>query len=294
MSWQEDMTSLLERVEIRAWRLLLVTPQVRATIPMVRGVWGRALCHVDAEAYQQVFAPDGVPHLRLPRYILRPAPPDPGTAPAVEWILLGVDESLEPVLWRAWDIATGMGLGPRRAPFSIRERLPLGPGNDVAFCQAKRWPLSDAAWPLSGDPTSTPCRLDFPAPLRLIRQGTLLTAPDSADIAAAAGRRVASLAGEARGDVYRDLMRAVRQEAAGLAASHWNGERSDLVRWSAAQQREIDLHGVTGGLEFPAGPGQLWPVFAAACWTHVGKGTVFGLGELRVSSLRSSGADSSS
>ena len=88
-------------------------------------------------------------------------------------------------------------------------------------------------------------------------------------------------------------MRAVQQEAAGLAASAWHGERSDLVRWSAAQRREIDLHGVTGGLELPAGPGQLWPLFAAASWTHVGKGTVFGLGELRITTLSSPGADGS-
>lgn len=145
MSWHEHMTALLDRVAIRAWRLLLTTPQVTATVPMLRGVWGRALRHVDAAAYRQVFAPAGEAHRRLPRYILRPALPDPTTAPAVEWILLGVAESLEPVLWRAWDIASGMGLGPTRAPFAIRERVPLGPGNEGTRSEAKRWRLSEAA-----------------------------------------------------------------------------------------------------------------------------------------------------
>lgn len=287
MSWQDYIRSLLDSLEVRAWRLLLTTPQVQATVPMLRGVWGRALRHVDAQAYQRVFAPDGPAHRRLPRYILRPAPPDPATAPAVEWILLGVDEGLEPVLWRAWDIASGMGLGPTRAPFSIRGRLSLGPGNAGASPEAKRWRLSDAVWPLSGDPASTPCRLEFPAPVRLIHQGTLLAAPGPADIATAALRRVASLAGEARGEEYRDMMRAVRQEAAGLAASPWHGERSDLVRWSTAQRREIELYGVTGGLALPAGPGGLWSLLAASGWTHIGKGTVFGLGELRIAALSS-------
>jgi len=55
----------------------------------VRGVWGCALRHVDVEAYQRIFASDGAAHRRLPRYILRPAPPDPATAPAVEWIFVG-------------------------------------------------------------------------------------------------------------------------------------------------------------------------------------------------------------
>ena len=292
MHWQGYITSLLDRVEIRAWRLSLTTPQVRATVPMMRGVWGRALRHVDAEAYQRVFASDGPAHHRLPRYILRPAPPDPMTAPAVEWILLGIDARLEPILWRAWDIASGMGLGPTRAPFSIRARLPLGPGGDGPSAEAKRWKLSDAVWPLSGDPASTPCGLDFPAPLRLIRQGRLLAAPGPVDIATAALRRVVSLAGEAKGEAYRDMMRAVQQEAAGLAARPWHGERSDLVRWSAAQRREIDLHGVTGGLDLPAGPSRLWPLFAASGWTHLGKGTVFGLGQLRITALDSLGGAS--
>ena len=305
MSWHEHMTALLDRVAIRAWRLLLTTPQVTATVPMLRGVWGRALRHVDAAAYRQVFAPAGAAHRRLPRYILRPALPDPTTAPAVEWILLGVAESLEPVLWRAWDIASGMGLGPTRAPFAIRERVPLGPGNEgtrseakrwrlseaerpaivtmlptSARSEAKRWRLSEAAWPLAGDPASTPCRLHFLAPVRLIRRGTLIEAPGLADIATAAARRAAGLAGEDRGEPYRNLIRGVQHEAAGLTAGPWRGERSDLVRWSAAQQREIDLYGVTGGLELPVGPGRLWPLLAAAGWTHIGKGTVFGLGQL--------------
>lgn len=280
MSWHEHMTALLDRVAIRAWRLLLTTPQVTATVPMLRGVWGRALRHVDAEAYRQVFAPAGAAHRRLPRYILRPALPDPTTAPAVEWILLGVAESLEPVLWRAWDIASGMGLGPTRAPFAIRERVPLGPGNEGTRSEAKRWRLSEAAWPLAGEPASTPCRLHFLAPVRLIRRGTLIEAPGLADIATAAARRAAGLAGEDRGEPYRNLIRGVQHEAAGLTAGPWRGERSDLVRWSAAQQREIDLYGVTGGLELPVGPGRLWPLLAAAGWTHIGKGTVFGLGQL--------------
>ena len=78
-------------------------------------------------------------------------------------------------------------------------------------------------------------------------------------------------------------MRSVAEKAAGLTAGPWHGERRDLVRWSGAQRREIDLHGVSGSLELPGGPGLLWPLFAAACWTHIGKGTVFGLGQLRIS-----------
>ena len=29
----------------------------------------------------------------------------------------------------------------------------------------------------------------------------------------------------------------------------------------------------------PDGPGPLWPLIAAATWIHLGKGTVFGMGQ---------------
>ncbi len=286
MDVQHHVTSLLNRIEIGAWRLLLETPRVRATVPMLRGVWGRALRHLDEEAYRRVFVGDGPTHRRLPRYILRPAPPDPVTAPAVEWMVLNVDARLEAVLWRAWDVAGGMGLGAERVPFRVRQRLGLGPGGGPVLDEAQRWRLSDAGWPLAGDPTSTPCRLDFPLPLRLIGGGALLAAPEVEDIAASALRRIAGLAGEARGEGYRNLMRAVRREAAALAASPWRGERVDLVRWSGRQRLEIDLYGVQGGLHLPGGAGQLWPLLAAAQWAHIGKGTVFVLGKLRISEWR--------
>jgi hypothetical protein len=55
-----------------------------------------------------------------------------------------------------------------------------------------------------------------------------------------------------------------------------------MRRWSAAQQAEVELHGVTGVMDLPEGPGELWPLLAAAGWLHLGKGTVFGLGRLEV------------
>ncbi|MGI6419419.1 MAG: CRISPR system precrRNA processing endoribonuclease RAMP protein Cas6 [Thermoguttaceae bacterium] len=62
----------------------------------------------------------------------------------------------------------------------------------------------------------------------------------------------------------------------------WQGDRLDLARYSGRQQRELQLHGVSGSLALPEGPGPLWPLLAAAAWLHIGKGTVMGLGQLRV------------
>ncbi len=208
----------------------------------------------------------------FPRYIMRPAPPDPATTPAIEWILFGDETTINRAAnLSAWKIACSMGLGPKRIPFRIRDIVHFGAISNV-------WRLSDARFPLCGPPQTTPCDLSFSSPLRLIRHGKLLLQPEYVDIAVAALRRVSTISGCAQGTAYRDLVREVRAEAAGLPATRWEGARQDLVRWSGSQQREIDMLGVVGKLGLPEGVGQIWPLIAAAHWTHLGKGTVFGLG----------------
>ena len=272
----DQLKSLADQVRIRAVRILLDTPEVEATVPMIRGVWGRALHDVDEGIYRRVFTGIGPAHQRLPHYVMRPAPPDPATAPAIDWILVtsGGDPGLG-TLHRAWEVACSMGLGPARTQFRIRDMVPLCP---EGVPPDDFWPLSLAPWPISGAPDSTPCRIAFDEPLRLTRRKGLLLQPAYSDIAVAALRRMAAFANCASGEAYRDLVRAVRAESAYLPATHWDGKRRDLVRWSGAQQREIDLHGTVGSLGLPEGPGQTWPLLAAARWVHVGKGCVFGLG----------------
>jgi len=43
-----------------------------------------------------------------------------------------------------------------------------------------------------------------------------------------------------------------------------------------------ELFGVSGSITLPRGPGFLWPLLAAAQWSHIGKGTVYGMGEIRI------------
>ena len=279
----DQLKSLADQVRIRAVRVLLDTPGVEATVPMIRGTWGRALRGVDEEVYRQVFTGTGPAHQRLPRYVMRPAPPDPSTAPAIDWILVGRDaEAGLGALNRAWDVACSMGLGSARARFRIRDKIPLCP--EGALPQ-DFWPLSQAPWPIPGAPESEPCQISFEEPLRLTRQKKLLLQPTYADIAGAALRRMAAFDGSARGEAYRDLARTVRAESASLPSTCWKGDRRDLVRWSGAQAREIDLHGTVGSLDLPEGPGQTWPLLAAARWIHVGKGSVFGLGRPDIRAL---------
>jgi len=120
----------------------------------------------------------------------------------------------------------------------------------------------------------------FPTPLRLRRHGRLIERPTLPDIVVAAGRRIAAFVP----DDYRVFWRALTGQLLDLSrsvpAGTWQGERCDLVRYSGSQSCELELHGVTGSLQLPAGVGALWPLLAAATWLHLGKGTVMGLGQL--------------
>jgi hypothetical protein len=286
-----QVAKLLECLSLLPRRLLLETPGVQATVPMLRGVWGAALHDLDGEVYRTVFAPQaegGEEAASL--YVLRPAPPDPDFAPAIEWLSLGTAIASDGILRRAWDIASGMGLGPQRQRFHIRRVVRLNPdgtpGRDETWGTeaegpARGWPLSDAARPLP-DPASAPCRLVFPVPLRLRRHGRLIEAPTLPDLIVAATRRIAAyLPAECRA-AWKERSREALQLARATPAGAWRGERLDLQRYSARQDAELDLHGVAGSLDLPRGPGELWPLLAAAQWLHLGKGTVMGLGQLRV------------
>lgn len=348
----------LEAVSVLPRRLLLETPGMQATVPMLRGVWGAALHDLEPQVYASVFAPNdepprrqtipsgsagphraaaalAVPALRsrvrnnaprdgqaprqgdqrpaaesgggtsAPAYVIRPAPPDPVFAPAVDWILIGDAVQYDFPLCRAWDIASGMGLGPERRRFHIRRWLALQP-DGRAVEHAVPWALNEARWlavarpdqqspsvAAGSSPTSQfdeispdqPCRLHFTSPLRLMRQGRLIETPTLPDLIVAACRRVAAYLPPAAAEEWKGITEDATDAARSTPASSWEGERLDLHRYSARQRAELDLRGVSGWLELPRGPGPLWPILASAQWLHLGKGTVMGLGQLLVERL---------
>ena len=278
MDLERHLLGMMSRVLIEPRRLLLSTIGVRANTSMVRGVWGRALRTVDRTAYRIVF--EGyTDHAQstIPRYILRPAPPDPAYSPAIEWVLLGDLQEYGPALSRAWDVAGGMGLGPKCTPFLVMESRWLdSTGRETT--SAVRWNLKEYAVSLQSRLSGcVPLRLQFTVPLRLLRRGRLIEQPTFADIAVTLTRRIWALADEPPMD-GRAVVRAVAASAKQLSATLWQGERATYVRWSGAQHREVHLYGVVGSMDLPTGAGALWPLLAAAPWIHLGKGTVFGLG----------------
>lgn len=326
----EQLLATLSAIPILPRRMLLDTPGVAATVPMLRGVWGAALHDLDPDVYAAVFSPnDGAetnrdnngvaaaastPHriaAGLPRpdrsgnadrriaavtasgtavagYILRPAPPDPQFAPALDWILIGDAVQHDFTLCRAWDVASGMGLGRERHRFHLRRTVAIRPDGQTVD-HAAPWPLSTATWPATNEhlrnaASDQPCRLIFPVPLRLMFRKQLIESPTLADIVVAACRRVkAYLPAEHLAD-WDQLSRWALDTARDTPAELWQGERLDLHRYSGRQRAELELRGVTGYLGLPRGPGPLWPLLAAARWLHLGKGTVMGMGQMEVGS----------
>jgi hypothetical protein len=230
---------------------------------------------LDRAAFDAVFEPAGLDP--VPGYLLRPVPPDAAGRAAVEWFLFGTACAHDRVLCRAWDVASGRGLGPQRQPFIVRGMVELNPlGRPTE--SAGPWPLSCCGWP--ADPQA-PCRLAFVSPLRLLRHKQLIERPALPDLVVSAHRRVRAFLPAELVSGW-DTLRPPLLEAAQSRPAAWQGGRQDLQRYSARQGAELELRGVSGVLDLPQGPGGLWPLLAAAAWLHLGKATVFGLGQLEV------------
>jgi hypothetical protein len=276
-----NLRQALARLAVRAWRLHLETPDVLATVPMLRGVWGKALHDLDQSLYQAIFegSPGGTP-----RYVLRPAPDDAQPSPALEFILFGpADDSAEQTCWDAWESALRTGLGSERKPGRLVEVRPLA-WDGTPLAPARRQPgfsLAPLSWPMD---TGSGCRLVFSAPVRLMREGKLITMPTLADITVAVLRRFHAFAPDAASDVWQARHEWLDRTWT-VPAAPFRGGPLDLVRYSGRQRSEIDLHGVAGELFLSEGPGLLADLLLAAQWLHVGKSTVMGLGQLRIESL---------
>ncbi len=283
VDFKDALQTVLSHIPVRARRLLLTTPGVTATVPMIRGVWGAALHQLDRQTYRDVFEGGASTSGRTPEYILRPAPPDPETAPAIEWISLGSALDRDSILVNAWKMAAQMGLGANRSPFDIRSVVALHPEKDVRPDKAPApvWTL-DKTLSAVALKENTPCALIFNAPLRLIRKGRIVSRPSLRDIAIGGLRRLRALAPEPVQSDVNKIWGPSLDIAEQTKAQAWRGQRLDLVRWSARQQTEVEMRGIAGSITLPDGPGPLLPLFAALQWIHVGKGATIGLGQLIV------------
>lgn len=259
---------------------------------MLRGTWGATLHDMDMNAFENMFEGKSVDvSVVHPSYILRPGPADVADPPALEWLLFGTGVKYEHSGSLAWRASAKRGLGSKRLPFEITAFIDLKPSICSRHFGYSRpvlkqpWTLDMAGWPLDGDPATTPCRLEFLSPLRLLRKRQLITEPSLPDISVAILRRVLQFSPYATAPAAKALQAAALDLAKRKPKADWRGERLDLTRWSANQNARVEMYGVIGSLDLLHGPGSLWPVLAAGLWCHLGKGTVFGLGQYRITPI---------
>ncbi|MCY4305872.1 MAG: CRISPR system precrRNA processing endoribonuclease RAMP protein Cas6 [Aestuariivita sp.] len=282
---EETLLSLTHRVKICAFRILLRTGKVRATIPMLRGVWGATLKNFEPVVYRTIF--EGYRSInasekgrfKLPLYILRPAHPDPDFAPAVELIFLGNACYHATVAIKAFRQAVVNGLGPRRTICDIQEIRRIYPSETLT----DKIVISDlgcsAQMFIQTTPRNHGLRLNFYVPLRLLRRKQLIHSPNFTDIIAISLERLYALSCM---NIHKDFKDHILNIAHSTPAFAWIGQRQDLIRWSGRQKTLLELRGIVGYLDLPNGAGPFRPLLAASEWMHIGKGTVFGLGQLNL------------
>ena len=278
----------LRPIVIRSRRIVIRTASpCFPSVSMIRGVWGRALHHFDINAWQSVFQGTGPDHLRQPSYMIRSSKSgfsENGTVFHLDWMIWGTALTHDRTLVRAWDVASGMGLGKQRIPFVVDMSHPVV---DVS--------MADIAWPIPGSPATTPCRLQFHVPLRIVRNGQTITSPSLPDIMDATVTRLALVrnliletipSNQAPQSIWPDFAEAAIALATTISTTRWHGRGLTLIRYSAKQQAEVSMNGVTGYMDCLDGMGPLWPLLAAATWLHLGKGTVIGLGRPEIMPIK--------
>ncbi len=214
--------------------------------------------------------------------------------------LFGAAITQAPYLIHAFNVAGQRGIGRSGGCFTVASvQRETTPGSDdwqsVYHCTDG---VYHAVEPNPLIPPGAPpraARLRLITPLRIKRDGHFLGARQltALDFVRALGRRLRTLALLQGGDPASFEPRHLVPDPAALSL------RTDWLRWhewtrySSRQHTQMQLGGLIGEVELQgAGLAGLWPALWLGQWTHVGKGTAFGLGGYRVGGGASGAAKS--
>ena len=131
-------------------------------------------------------------------------------------------------------------------------------------------------------------RIHFVTPLRLEENKRLVKAEHfrPAHLFAALSRRISGLMSGETGTVLNHDFRHLKFIWEQLEFESAKIEWVDLERWSTSQQTEVPAGGIVGSAVIHlTGLQPLFDWLWLAQWTHVGKGTLMGLGSIRLESL---------
>jgi hypothetical protein len=229
---------------------------------LLRGALGAALRNTSAQGYSKWFDPrwrEGPSGYRdAPRpFVLRWADD------AVDLIFFRTSEPVDEIE-QAMHAATKQITGAH-----IRlERMPTLP------------------MPLEGIDAHGNLRLIFATPTELKSDGKILTQPDFFCLMELLAERVRML-----GRLYQNWaeefpFHALLETAKTVKTIDWNWERTDNWRRSARSRQIHSIGGCTGWAEYSGPLGRLLPLLEIGRWTGVGRQTVWGKGEIRIESFR--------
>ena len=214
---------------------------------------------------------------------------EPGAPFELGITLMGAALAQVPYLIHAMGLAGELGFGRARNRFTLtgvlRETV-TGAHHWQAVYGARDGiyhPLEPAL--LIPPPPPDGLHLDLVTPLRIKRDGHFIGARDltAADLVQALYRRLRTLARLQGGDPEGfDLHRAAAATP-GLRLVPRRLTWHDWTRYSTRQDRLMEFGGLIGALTLEGETlPDLWPAIWLGQWTHVGKGTAFGLGCYRV------------
>lgn len=139
--------------------------------------------------------------------------------------------------------------------------------------------------PLTGEPRCGALRLEFVTPTEIKEAGAVLEIPHFAPLIRRLAERVQAL-----GRLYQNwgadaslIQFAADPEDVKLLAWHW--VLSDTFRKSASTGQIHSVGGFTGWAEYSGPLGAFLPLLEIGSWTGVGRQTVWGKGEIRVTSF---------
>jgi len=213
----------------------------------------------------------------------------PGDPLALTVHLLGTAIAHTPYLIHALTIAGQRGFGREGGRFTLttveREHMPGDGCWDPVYTEQGGVYQTRETAPLSPPPTPAAIRLRLITPLRIKRNGHFLGARDltARDLIQTLWRRLRTLAALQGGDPSEFDLRHLPgdPEALGWQPNwlRWH----DWTRYSSRQDTLMQFGGLIGEIDLD-GPAlaAFWPALWLGQWTHVGKGTAFGLGGYRV------------
>lgn len=207
--------------------------------------------------------------------------------------LIGPATDLLPYLIQTMDRAGARGIGRARGRFALREvtaEQELGSDEWQRVYDAGSGTYQRITGDHSVDLPRPPEAVSvlFQTPLRIKRRGRFIGAGDFAveDFLRHLHARLSDLS-----RFYGGVAREWRWPQAGTSAGTPRLRRSELAwsdwtRFSSRQNTAMQMGGLVGRIVLE-GPGlaPCWPALWMGQWTHVGKGTSFGLGKYRLGAL---------